>query len=257
MAQIEAAVDSDISVSSSNPNQFVVAPPGNAGERAQLRNFVGDQRALLDKVIGAFHSYVSQRFQELRFGSAVETAFEIVRREVDEQIAELVPDALPKLSAAFENAASSNPEQWANAAAGCRRLLMAAADALRPAGPPVNGRKMGPDNYVNRLIDWIVSTAESETAAYMIMADLEHLGPRLDAATGAGGKGAHAEVSRFDASRFVTGTYLLLGDILRLRAKSETEPAESGPAEAAPKPSMLDPSHLPDEHRVAPTDSGG
>jgi hypothetical protein len=36
----------------------------------------------------------------------------------------------------------------------------------------------------------------------------------------AGHKGAHAEVSRFDASRFVTGTYLLLGDILRIGARA-------------------------------------
>jgi hypothetical protein len=165
LAQIEAASDPDISLSSSNPNQFLAPAVGNANERGSMRNFIGDQRALLDKVIGALHTYVAARYQELRFGTAVETAFEVVRREVDERIGSLIPDALPKVSAAFENAASNNPEQWANAAAGCRRLLMAAADALRPPGGGVNGKAMGPDNYVNRLVDWIVHTVESETAA--------------------------------------------------------------------------------------------
>jgi hypothetical protein len=47
--------------------------------------------------------------------------------------------------------------------------------------------------------------------------DLSYHGHRLDAALDAGHKGTHAEVSRFDASRFVTGTYLLLGDVLGLR----------------------------------------
>ena len=51
----------------------------------------------------------------------------------------------------------------------------------------------------------------------MIGSDLEYLGHRLDAALDAGHKGAHAEVDRYEASRFVAGTYLLLGDVLRLR----------------------------------------
>lgn len=89
------------------------------------------------------YDYVAARYQELRFGAAVETAFEVVRREVDATIGDLVPDALPKLSAALESATSSNPEHWANAASTCRRLLKAAADVLRPPGPPVHGRQMG------------------------------------------------------------------------------------------------------------------
>jgi hypothetical protein len=46
---------------------------------------------------------------------------------------------------------------------------------------------------------------------------------------GAGAKGAHADVTKLDASRFVTGTYLLLGDILRLHGRGEDEVAASTP----------------------------
>jgi hypothetical protein len=181
------------------------------------------------------HEYVAARYQELRFGAAVETAFEVVRRDVDAAIGDLVPDALPKLSAAFESVTSSNPEHWANAASTCRRLLKAAADALRPPGPPVEGREMGDAHYINRLVDWIVNQAESDTEAAMIRSDLEYLGQRLDAVQSAGHKGAHAEVDRFAASRFITGTYLLLGDILRLRrsSRSAVEIMESTPQGAA------------------------
>jgi hypothetical protein len=133
------------------------------------------------------------------------------------------------IAAAFENATSDQPEHWQNAASTCRRLLMTAADRLRPAGPDVDGRKMGPGNYINRLVDWIVSAAENDTAAKMIAADLEYLGPRLDAADKAGQNGAHVgktPVTRLEASRFITGTYLVLGDILRLR----DEPSASQPS---------------------------
>lgn len=135
------------------------------------------------------------------------------------------------LSAAFENATSNNPEHWANAAGTCRRLVKAVADALRPPGPDVDGRKMGKGNYVNRLIDWITENSDSDTSATMITADLSYLGKRLDAADAAGQKGAHAEVDRFDASRFITGTYLVLGDVLRLvptRGDEQTSIGELG-----------------------------
>jgi hypothetical protein len=194
-------------------------------------------QALLDRILGALHDYVAARYQELRFGAAVETAFEVVRKEVDAAIGNLVPDALPKLSAAFENATSSNPEQWANAASTCRRLLKAAADALRPPGPPVDGREMGDAQYINRLVDWIVNQVESGTVAAMIRSDLEYFGQRLDAVQNAGSKGAHAEVDRLAASRFITGTYLLLGDILRLRRSSKSPEKIAEPmAEAAVTP---------------------
>lgn len=215
-AQLAAASDAPVSVSSSNPNQFVAPPTGNAIERRDIRIHIASQQALIDAIVGSMHDYVAERYQELRFGSSVETAFEVVRRGVDSTIGDLVPAALPMLSAAFENATSSNPEHWANAAGTCRRLLKAVADALRPPGPDVDGRKMGDGNYINRLVDLIASRSTSETATDVVSSELAYLGDRLDAADDAGHKGAHATVDRFEASRFITGTYLVLGDILRI-----------------------------------------
>lgn len=222
LAQLGAASDAPVSISSANPHQYVAAPSGNGQERNGLRTIVADRRALVDKVLGSIHIYVTARYQELRFGSAAETAFDVVRADVDASIARLVPDATGKLAAAFENAASDNPEHWANAAQTCRRLLKAAADGLRHPGDPVDGRKMTDSHYINRLVDWIVHQSGGETATDLIKADLEYLGRRLDAADGAGHKGAHAEVDRYNASRFLTGTYLILGDILRLHQTPES-----------------------------------
>lgn len=223
-----AAAETDLAAGSgdTSDSQYAVAVESHkAQRRANLRSVITARRGVADKVVGAIYEYVAEKHQELRFGSSVETAFEHVRAEVDAKIGALVPDALPMVSAAFENAASENPEHWQAAAATCRRLLMTAADKLRPPGPDVNDRKMGQGNYVNRLVDWIVQQGEGETARRMIASDLEYLGPRLDAADGAGQKGAHVgekPVSRLDASRFITGTYLVLGDILAVQGTSDT-----------------------------------
>jgi hypothetical protein len=103
---------------------------------------------------------------------------------------------------------------------------------------------MGDDNYVNRLVDWIVNQSESDTAAKLIASDLEDLGRRLDAVVAAGSKGVHASVDRFDASRFLAGTYLLLGDILRLQRK-QSPPEATGAVAAPSQPSVVVPDDAP------------
>lgn len=227
--QLGAAADAPVSVSSANPSQFVTAPSGNSRERTSLRQFISTRSDLLGRILGAVHGYVSEKNVELRFGAAMESAFAVLRKEVDGKISSLVPTASVKFASAFENASSSNSEDWANAAGACRRLIKAVADELRPAGEPVGNIKMTDDKYINRLIDWINRQHElSATPKDVIRRDLEFLGNRLDAFADAGHKGAHAEVTRYEASRYITGTYLLIGDILRL-SESAANSAEASP----------------------------
>jgi hypothetical protein len=225
---LTASADPAVSLASANPTQFVGRGPGNSQERAAILKGVENYTGIIERVMGAFHAYVSSVYQELRFGSAVESAFATVRAEVDQAIARLIPDGLPKLTAALEAASSSNPEHWANAAGGCRRLLMTAADALQPPSDPVNNRPMTEQHYVNRLMYWIEQHQPAGTARSITTTELELLGNRLDATSGAGHKGAHAEVTRGEAARYITSTYLLLGDILRL-APPEAEPTAQEP----------------------------
>jgi hypothetical protein len=217
-ARLRVAQDAPVSISSANPNQVVVPPSGNRTERGALQESIIAAKQILGKIVGAVHSYASERYVELRFGAAMESAFGAVRTEVDAQIAELAPNAATALSAAFEDAASDNPLHWANASAACRRLLKEIADTLRPAGPPVSGRTMADGAYINRLIDWIQRQSQlGGTVKDVVTADLADFGKRIDAVTDAGNKGAHTVVTRYEASRFIAGAYLLVGDILTLR----------------------------------------
>jgi hypothetical protein len=213
-------------------------------ERAARRNSLiaqhAEKKRLLDAVLSSIHLYVGACYQELRFGSAVESAFELVRDEVDGAISAVVPDAMPMLASAFERATSDNPEDWAGAAGTCRRLLKTVADVLRPPGEDVDGRKMGDPHYINRLVNWIENMMASHTTSGLVIADLEHLGQRLDAVDGGGQKGAHSTVSRVETARYVAGTYLLLGDLLRL-----------GPALSAPRAADAAP-NAPTEPVAAP-----
>jgi hypothetical protein len=124
-------------------------------------------------------------------GLLLKAPFEVVRNDVDAAIGAVVPGALTMLAGAFENASSDNAEHWANAASTCRRLLKEVADAVRPPGEDVvkaDGKKI------------------RRTDSHYIT--------------------AHATVTRLDASRFITGTYLVLGDVLR----GYTPPSFEAPA---------------------------
>lgn len=233
--QLASAQDAPVSLSSANPSQWMAAPQGNTGERTSLRNSISENEALLSKVIGAIHNYAAEKEIELRFGSVVEDAFTTLRNDVDVRIAQLAPSAAIKISAAFENASSENPEHWANAASACRRLLKDVADVLQPPSEPISGRSMTADKYINRLIHWISTQSDaSDTYRDVVSADLEDFGKRIDALDNAGHKGAHAEVDKFEAARFLSGTYLLIGDILRLKPTSAIASSEAKQASTDP-----------------------
>lgn len=194
---------------------------------------------VLANIMAAVYEYALECSVELRFGDTVEDALGTVRDRVDASIAELAPQAATKLSSAFENASSGDAEAWAHAAAGCRRIIKDVADSLRPPGPDVGGYAMGASNYINRLVNWIQTQGVGGTLKDVIVSDLEDFGKRLDAFADAGNKGAHAEVTKYEASRAITGTYLLVGDILdiRERATAATQTSDSSPDESQDKPS--------------------
>jgi hypothetical protein len=204
--RLGASSDASVSVSSSNPSQYVVAPSGNARERTMVQNEIVRYTERLEPIMGAVYDYVMRKAIELRFGDAVEDALGTLRERVDASIAVLVPRAATKLASAFENASSGQTENWANAAATCRRIIKDLADSLRPAGPSISGRAMSDEAYINRLVDWIENQGVGGTLKDVIVSDLSDFGKRIDAFAGAGHKGAHSEVSKYEASRAITGT---------------------------------------------------
>ena len=91
---------------------------------------------------------------------------------------------------------------------------------LTPRDQPisVNGKaiKVGAEQYINRLIQFVSSKVESKTYADVVGADLSSIGIRLDAINNAVCKGTHVDVSKDEASRYIIHTYLLISDIISL-----------------------------------------
>jgi hypothetical protein len=223
-AALAAARDPDVSVSSANPYQQVWNPVGNNYERQTIRTSAAQAQRRLSAQRAFIYSYVLRRHYELKFSGIADDIFTRIREKVDSAIGERVPDAIKKLTAVYGNLQSENPEDWSNAVHSCRRILQDLADSTYPARADtvseIDGKKktikLGPDQYINRLIAFIAERTKSKRFSAVVGSQLQFIGDRLDAVFAAAQKGSHATVTREEADRYVVYTYLITGDILSL-----------------------------------------
>ena len=222
---IQAARDPNISISSANQSQHLWNPQGNGIERNNIRSqmLIASERLASRRTL--IYNYAARRHYELRFAGVTGDVFSRIRSFVDSSIGLVVPDAVKKLTAVYDNLKSDNPEDWANAAHGCRRVLQDLADAVFPAQKTTrtrsaNGKesdiKLGADQYINRLMAYIEDSSDSSRFKEIVGSHLRYIGDRLDALFGAAQKGSHSTVTKEEADRSVVYTYLLVGDILSL-----------------------------------------
>ncbi|MBO5967931.1 MAG: hypothetical protein J6S14_05475 [Clostridia bacterium] len=219
--KLAASVDPDISLTSANPNQYLFPPAGNSDERSQITSQIQQKTQILAQVKGALYNYVLTIYNKLVYGNIVEDIFTESRMNVNQKLGEYCPKSIEKFVSVYENLSSDNPEDYANAVHSCRRILLDLADALYPPSDipvQINGKsiKVGADQYINRLIQYISSKSGSKTYNDVVGSDLSSIGMRLDAINDAVCKGTHTDVTKDEATRYIIHTYLLISDIVSL-----------------------------------------
>lgn len=223
---LQSARDRDVSVTSANPHQYVMAPSGNSLERSQIRATAQRAAKNLSARRTFIYEYALSKHYELKFSGIADDVFSRVRERVDSAIGSVVPNAINKLSAVYENLKSDNHEDWSNAVHSCRRILQDLADAVYAPRDDktieVNGKqkiiKLGKENYINRIIAFIEDKSTSDRFIHIVGSHLKFIGDRLDSVFQAAQKGSHdIIVSCEEADRFVIYTYMTVGDVLSLQ----------------------------------------
>lgn len=225
-AALTAAADRNVSISSSNPNQMIFAPPGNSVERLGVKNAAARAAKRLASRRAMIYAYVLRRHYELQFSGTADDIFTRIRDRVDASVSLLVPDAVQRFNAVYDNLRSENQEDWSNAVHSCRRILQDLADVLFPPSDQVRERmkggkqvsiKLGREQYINRIVAYVEDHAGSRRYEAIVGSELAFLGDRLDAVFRAAQKGSHDTiVTRSEADRYVLSTYLIIGDVLGL-----------------------------------------
>ena len=149
---LQAAQDPNVSLSSANPHQRLTAPIGNAMERDRITSKILQSSDRLAARRTLIYDYACRKYYDLKFAGVADDVFCRVRSTVDDRIGSVVPDAVQKFTAVYENLRSENPEDWANAAHSCRRILQDLADALFP--PQSEVRTKNVDGKHNTSIGW-------------------------------------------------------------------------------------------------------
>lgn len=229
--RIDAARDPDVSVSSSNPSQYVAPPMSNLLERNAAHDKAIAAGKRLSERRAFVYAYAANRRYELQLSDLAQDIFGSVRSRVDLHLGDILPDAPERITAIHGNIESSNPEDWANAVHGCRRLLQAVADAIYPPQatpltlPSGKVIKVGAQAYVNRLVQYVQDRAGSSTYRKVVGTHIQFVIDRLDAVFQATNKGTHASMGQDEARRYVLYVYMIVADILSLPRVAPDPPA--------------------------------
>lgn len=182
-----------------------------------------EMRKVRARVRERLHRFLVETEASIVFGQTAANAFERTRQYVDGQLGAIAPEVLAEFQAAYERAGSSSVPALAQALLSCRRVITAVADVLRPAtGETVTGadgrqREMTGEKYRIRLWQYVTERVESDTTRDLILDTVQELGRRLDDLDALANKGLHANVTLAEADQCILQTYLLVGDLLRLR----------------------------------------
>lgn len=191
--------------------------------RLMLERRCSEHRQLLERTKAFLFDFLIDTEAELERGQTFASVFEVTRRYVDESLAELAPTVTDELRAGEERLMEGTPPALSQALMSCRRVLKALADAVYPPslepaiGADGKARKLGEDQYINRLLEYAMNQTGSRTANEVFQSGLDALGRRLTAVNALASKGVHANVPLEEAQACFAQTYLLSAEILRLR----------------------------------------
>ena len=222
-------------ISSHNPNEFTGSwikatvdslMQSFATQRTILQRDYVHNTKLFNALRSALHNYATDAQLALSLGDVAENIFEEARSVVDSFVRSSCPKAAEQLLAIHERLREDNPEALAQALTSCRRVLCTAADSVFPPQDKIytdrsgNARKVGQEEYKNRLLAFIETRTVSTTTVAIQIAELEHLAARVDAVYDKVCKGIHADVSRKEAQLAIIHTYLILAEVARVASDS-------------------------------------
>lgn len=198
--------------------------------RVEVGSHVLELRQVLSRVRSRLYAFLIESERQLSFGQVNADVFERNRTFVDSQLAAISTEALEQFQMAYKRVREGDPESLSHALTSCRRLLKTLADAVYPAtnaavqGNDGRERKLTEDRYINRLLQFVSDQIGSHGSGEVIQTVLDGLGARLNALDDLASKGVHAKVSAEEVDVCVIQTYLVVGDILRIRSGQSAAP---------------------------------
>lgn len=166
------------------------------------------------------HSKATKLYNKLAFSDIPQTAFDVLKEEIDDKLLDIDPELAEKLMLAFRGVLTNNPEEWSQALTTCRRLIEKLADDIYPpTDKKINGRSLGKNQYINRIWAFMDKFIESKSDKELSKEHIDFIGNYLKSLHNKANKGVHTTLTRYEAIKVVLHIYLIIGDILNYLEK--------------------------------------
>jgi len=187
----------------------------------------------ISKIIGKIELQLILRLNnmlsELTYEKIPQDIFQGFQDKVNHYLSQSNPNAVSALNLAYASLeGSEDPNRAAQVSLACRRLIKYVADEVFPPNPQnytlnVNGNSISLDVSDSKVLNRLTAYADSLKLSIrkQILAQVDLLRQFYSGDEGIINKGLHDEISVTEAKRMVLFTYVLLGDILLAKEKSE------------------------------------
>lgn len=207
--------------------------------KSQLRLRITGISSILERIRTRCLNYASKIEHQLAAQKQADSFLMSVQNEVNTYFLSRSEDTYKKLRKATDLLAGNSSEDNALLLTSIRRAIHSAADYFYP---PVDSdvvcidgrtRKMGNDQYLNRLHEFVLKSFGKSTSTDMIKAELEHLMVFAKRVNEIASKGFHSHVTDSEAKQGLLGLYLFLANVIskleyETSNKSMRPTAESG-----------------------------
>jgi hypothetical protein len=186
------------------------------GNKAEMRLRIRAIQTVKARLKTRCLNFAIQTERQLQTQRQSQGFLEGVQNDVNNFFKARSDDVFIKLQKAAQLTASNEGEDSALLLTEVRRAMKAAADHFYP---PVSGlvrcrdgveRKLGDDNYLNRLREFLAVQVDRSTSKELLREELDHLTAFLRRLNEMASKGVHAAVTLAEAKQGLIGLYFFL-----------------------------------------------
>lgn len=216
LAQWEATI-SDMAIPSGMSSFDVAAFTDQfTREKAQMRLRIKALQTIKARIKARCLNYAIQMERQTKAQRESQGLLETVQNDVNNYFKVQAEDVFLKLQKATALATSPDLEDAALLLTEVRRALKSDADHFYPpVSDPVlcsdgQTRRMGDEQYLNRLHQFVMARFERSTAQDLIRSELEHLGAFLRRLNEMASKGVHSSATLAESRQGLVGLYFFL-----------------------------------------------
>jgi len=161
------------------------------------------------------HKFGTKLYNNLKYSKTSKYCFDVLRDTIDSKLLDIDAEIAEQLMVVFQSISSNKEEEWSQSLTTCRRIIKGVADKIfPPSKSDYKGRKVGKEQYINRIWCFFDKNIDSESNRELSKSHIDYFGSWIERINKISNKGVHSSISYIDAVKTVFHLYLMLADLL-------------------------------------------